>query len=150
MTKILIFILLGSTVLLGQGFSNSLASTETFLGFESIKPKPSFVYIDESSSLVWQNTKYLKRFKSQSKAQSYCKHLHISQLSWSLPLASELKSLEITSQLLFSRDASYLAGDRPTWDNRRVFVYDSKRRRPSSVVGSSKAFYVRCVAKLEN
>lgn len=149
MIRILFFTLLVSTTLSGQDFSNSLASTETFLGFESEKSKPSFVYIDESSSLIWQNTKYLKRFKNQSKAQSYCRNLRINQRQWSLPLASELKSLEITSQLLFSRDVSYLAADRPTWDNRRVFVYDSKRRRPRSVVKSSKVFYVRCVAKLE-
>ena len=143
-----IFLLLLSFVG-AQKFSALANTSDIFLNFETNKSDTLPIYIDEGNALAWQNTPHLFEFQKQSAAEAYCKSLKLGDYSWVLPSSDELKSLPMHSNIRFGHDKSYMAHDRPVWDNTMIYLYDAKLKKKRSFLHDSQKLFVRCVSRLE-
>lgn len=149
MIKFLSIFLLSVLFLSAQKFSALANTTDTFLNFETDKNEALPIYVDEGNALAWQNSSYLLGFQKKSLAQSYCQNLHLGDYAWRLPSSDELKSLPMYSNINFGHEKSYMAKDKPVWDNTLTYAYDAKTEKKLSMPKESKKLFVRCVARLE-
>jgi hypothetical protein len=145
----MILSLLGS-IAFAQSFSNLHASSDTYLNFEPSSKETLPVYIDESSSLVWQNHHKLRRYRSKIEAKAYCSNLHIGDYQWTLPSLQEIKSLSITSNIMFTKSVNYILDDAPVWDNTLSYTYNPKQKHDLTYYKPKKSMYVRCVSRLDD
>lgn len=150
MMKFLVTTFLLCTLLFAQSFSKMMISEDTYLNFQTDKKKLLDLYLDESSSLVWQNFKRLRQFNTVKKAQAYCKSLRLGEYKWTLPTLVQIRSLEMTSSLRFTKNVSYLLSDGPLWDNTLMYIYTPHSKTDTVSVKSKKSRYVRCVSSLED
>ena len=149
MLKFLSLFLLLTSFLWAQKFSALANTTDTYLNFEATENDTLPIFVDEGSSLAWQNSPYLLEFQEKSLAQAYCKNLKLGDYSWVLPSSDELKNLPMYSNISFGHEKSYMANDKPVWDNTLMYLYDAKLKRKRSSLEDSQKLLVRCVARLE-
>ena len=149
MKKIIILLLILLSRSFAQEFSAVLASTDTYLNFESSKDDLLPIYIDEATSLAWQNSEKLQSFKESDAAKLYCKSLKLGDHKWVLPTFKELKSLTARSNIVFGHELSFLASDRPIWDNTLTLAYNAQNSKKLYVKQDQEDLFVRCVSRLE-
>ena len=148
MRQIISFLVLVN-VLLGQQFSMMAATQESYLNFTDSESNSPVIYIDEGASLAWQNSISLSSFIKKEHAVRYCKSLKLGKFIWSLPTTSELKSLNLYSNIASGQKKRYMALNTPLWDNRLDYGYDAKKEANIAFKKNSKWLFVRCVAHLE-
>ena len=127
-----------------------MASADKYLNFEVSEDDLLPIYIDEGSSLAWQNSNKLLQFAKQSQANIYCQNLKLGKHQWSLPTTQELQTLQLYSNIAFGQGKMYLTMDRPVWDNTLINAYDSKAGKAFSIKQESQKLFVRCVSRLED
>lgn len=142
----IVVIFLSISILCAQSFSSLAVTEEKYLNFTSEK-KNKLVYIDESSSLAWQNSIALISFSRKKDAKAYCRHLNFDGLSWSLPTSWEIKSLSMTQAIIFGHKLPYFVSNRPIWDKNLDYFYSTKASA-LKLISQNKELYVRCVSRL--
>lgn len=149
MRKFFFFLLLLLSASFAQEFSSVLASKDTYLNFTENPKEALPIYIDESTSLAWQNSDKLPLFKTLHEAKSYCKHLEIGEFQWVLPTVYELKGLASRNVMVFGHKLTFAASDHPIWDNTLALAYNAQTKKKLYLKSNEQELFVRCVSRLE-
>ncbi len=151
----LLTIFVSCSLLYAQQFSPLHRAQEQFLNFDEEEVSQN-VYIDESSGLVWQNSKRLRLVSDPQRARHICKNLKIEGYRWQLPSLSQLQSLSnprlkpsMKSGIRFGAANAYIASNKPLWDNTLHYGFNYATAKTLLFHPHSRRLYVRCVAELE-